>query len=102
MLLAPHVVETLTAVVKACLDNVAAHVGAQAPAWVLLEAEGASVTVSVRDNGAGIEAGRLEQAQAEGRLGVASSIRGRIAELGGQARLETGPSGTEWEFKVTR
>ena len=37
----------------------------------------------VRDEGPGIPDGRLEQAAAEGRLGVRESIRGRIADLGG-------------------
>ncbi len=46
--------------------------------------------------------GRLEQAAAEGRLGVRESIRGRIADLGGTAELSTGSFGTEWEFVVPR
>jgi signal transduction histidine kinase len=92
----------VVAVVCACLDNVVAHVGADAPAWVLLEASPAAVQVSVRDEGPGIPAGRLEQAGSEGRLGVASSIRGRVAELGGRAELSTGGFGTEWELTVPR
>jgi signal transduction histidine kinase len=94
--------DELVAAVKACLDNVAAHVGADAQAWVLLDADEATVTVSVRDEGPGIAAGRLEEADAQGRLGVSSSIRGRVAELGGDARLDTGPWGTEWELEVPR
>jgi len=39
-------------------------------------------------------------ASADGRLGVSQSIRGRIEDLGGTARLTTGPDGTEWEFLV--
>ena len=54
--------------------------------------------VTVRDEGPGIPAGRLEEAEREGRLGVASSIRGRVAELGGSATLTTGAEGTEWEL----
>jgi len=90
------------AAVRACLDNVVAHVGPDAEAWVLLDADEECVTVSVRDEGPGIAPGRLEQADAEGRLGVASSVRGRLAELGGEARLETGGWGTEWELEVPR
>jgi signal transduction histidine kinase len=90
--------EQIVAVVSAALDNVAVHVGAGAPAWVLVEATGQEVHISVRDAGAGIPAGRLEQAEAEGRLGVSSSIRGRVAELGGVAHLVTGAAGTEWEL----
>ena len=92
----------LLAVVGACLDNVAAHVGPDAPAWVLLEAVGPDLVVSVRDDGPGIPAGRLEAAADEGRLGVSESIRGRVGDLGGTARLETGSFGTEWELTVPR
>jgi signal transduction histidine kinase len=95
-------VAELVAVVAACLDNVAAHVGEDAPAWVLLEELDDRVVVSVRDEGPGIPDGRLEEAVAEGRLGVSQSIRGRIADLGGTAELSTGSFGTEWEFVVPR
>lgn len=92
----------VVAVVAAVLDNVAVHVGEDAPAWVLLEATADDVRVSVRDEGAGIPPGRLEEAERQGRLGVASSIRGRVAELGGVAEVTTGPEGTEWEFTFPR
>jgi signal transduction histidine kinase len=92
----------LVAAVGACLDNVVAHVGADAPAWVLLEAFPDRVAVSVRDEGPGIPPGRLDAAAGEGRLGVAESIRGRLAELGGTATLHTGAHGTEWELTVPR
>jgi signal transduction histidine kinase len=92
----------LVAVVAACLDNVGHHVGADAPAWVLVEDLGDRVVVTVRDEGPGIPEGRLEEAVAEGRLGVSQSIRGRVADLGGSAELSTGPGGTEWELTVPR
>lgn len=93
----------LAAVVAACLSNVRHHVGRDAPAWVLVEDEPTSVTVSVRDDGPGIPEGRLESAAGEGRLGVLQSIRGRIQDLGGTATLTTAPGqGTEWEFTVPR
>jgi signal transduction histidine kinase len=94
--------DEIVAVVAACLDNVAAHVGPSAPAWVLLEATSHGIHVSVRDEGPGIPAGRLEEAEREGRLGVSSSIRGRVAELGGEAELSTGSYGTEWELTFPR
>lgn len=92
----------LVAAVRACLDNVATHVGPAAPAWVLLEDSADQVTVTVRDEGPGIPADRLPQAEDEGRLGVSQSIVARIAELGGTARLDTGDHGTEWELAVPR
>jgi signal transduction histidine kinase len=93
-------VAEIVAVVAACLDNVSVHVGDDAPAWVLLEALDDRVVISVRDEGPGIPEGRLEEAAAEGRIGVSESIRGRIADLGGTAELSTGSFGTEWEFVV--
>ena len=73
------------AAVRAALDNVAEHAGDGAEAWVLLEGSKDGVRVTVRDNGAGMPPGRLEDAAAEGRLGAVASIRGRIEDLGGAA-----------------
>lgn len=98
----PAVGGEVVAVVMECLSNVRHHVDRDAPAWVLLEDLGTDLVISVRDSGTGIEPGRLEQAAAQGRLGVASSIRGRIADLGGTADLHTSPSGTEWEFRIPK
>ena len=94
--------EVYAAAVNA-LDNVAAHAGPDAHAFVLLEDLGDSVTVSIRDDGIGIADGRLEEAVGEGRVGVAKSIVGRMDWLGGSAKLSTGPGcGTEWELTVPR
>ena len=101
VLLPGPVVEELRAVVRACLDNVSRHVGAEAPAWVLVEQVAGDVVVTVRDDGPGIGPGRLDEARHEGRLGVSESICGRMADLGGSARLMTAPGqGTEWELRV--
>jgi len=102
VLLPAHTVAELVAAAGACLDNVATHVGDAAPAWVLLEDLGDQVVVSVRDEGPGIPAGRLETAEADGRLGVSGSIRGRLTDLGGTAEVATGSFGTEWELAVPR
>ena len=92
----------LVAAVRTCLDNVAVHVGPAASAWVLLEDAASQVTVTVRDEGPGIPPERLAEAEDAGRLGVSQSIRGRLAQLGGTATLETGSFGTEWELVVPR
>ncbi len=97
-----HVALELLAATGEALANVVRHVGAQAPVWILLDATSDTITISIRDEGSGIPEGRLAAAQAEGRLGVVGSICGRLRDLGGRARLDTGPQGTEWELIVSR
>lgn len=93
----------VSAAVGAALDNVRRHAGEDARAWILLEDEPHSVLVTVRDDGPGIPAGRLAAAEAEGRMGVALSIRGRIGDLGGTAELISVPEqGTEVELRVPK
>ncbi|MFE2284977.1 MacS family sensor histidine kinase [Streptomyces sp. NPDC059443] len=93
----------LAAAVGAALDNVRKHAGDGASAWILVEDWGDEVIVTVRDDGPGIPAGRLDQAEGEGRMGVALSIRGRLRDLGGSAELVSVPGqGTEVELKVPR
>lgn len=98
----PRTAHELTAAVAACLDNVTRHVGEGARAWVLLEDLGEEVAVSVRDEGPGIAPGRLDDARAEGRLGVSGSVCGRVEDLGGTATLDTGDHGTTWRLVVPR
>jgi signal transduction histidine kinase len=91
----------LAAAVGAALANVSMHAGDGARAWVLLEDEGSELVVSVRDDGCGFSAARLAEARAEGRLGVASSIEGRVRDLGGTMVVESAPgAGTEIELRV--
>ncbi|MFD9455002.1 MacS family sensor histidine kinase [Streptomyces sp. NPDC059985] len=93
----------LAAAVSAALDNVRKHAGEGARAWILVEDWGDEVIVTVRDDGPGIPSGRLDQAEGEGRMGVALSIRGRLRDLGGSAELVSVPGqGTEVELKVPR
>ena len=105
-----RVAEVLAAVDNA-LDNARRHgggpdVGGSVPGgcpnvFVLLEDLGDKVVVSVRDDGVGIAPGRLRDAAAQGRLGVAQAIVGRIESLGGTAHLESAPGeGAEWELTV--
>ncbi|TQR88684.1 ATP-binding protein [Mycobacterium hodleri] len=103
VMLPAEVAREVDAAVANALDNVVAHAGAAARAFVLLEDLEDSVVVSVRDDGAGIPVGRLEEAAGEGRVGVSKSIVGRLNWLGGTARLSTGPGrGTEWELTIPR
>ncbi|MFG2402904.1 MacS family sensor histidine kinase [Streptomyces brevispora] len=103
VLLAPVAAVELAAAVSAALDNVRVHAGENAQAWILVEDWPHEVIVTVRDDGPGIPAGRLAQAEGEGRLGVALSIRGRLSELGGTAELISVPGqGTEVELKVPK
>ncbi len=98
-----HTARELAAAVGAALDNVRAHAGEDARAWILLEDEPAQVIVTVRDDGPGIPAGRLQAAESEGRLGVAQSIRGRLRDLGGTAELFSVPGqGAEVEMRVPK
>ncbi|MER8221879.1 DUF5931 domain-containing protein [Streptomyces sp. NPDC094143] len=101
--LAPAAAREVAAAVGAALDNVRKHAGEQARAWILVEDEPDEVIVTVRDDGPGIPEGRLAQAEGEGRLGVALSIRGRLRDLGGSAELISVPGqGTEVELKVPK
>ncbi|MGW2154301.1 MacS family sensor histidine kinase [Nonomuraea sp. NPDC001699] len=92
--------EGVAAAVGAALDNVRRHCGPDARAWVFAESCDDVVMVTVRDEGPGIPEGRLERAAAEGRLGVAQSIRGRVADLGGTVAVTSAPSGTEIEISL--
>lgn len=96
-----HAARELADAVSACLDNVRRHAGGRA--FVLVEDEGDAVVVTVRDEGPGIAPGRLEQAEREGRMGVARSVRGRVEDLGGSVLVTSAPgAGTEVELRVPR
>jgi len=101
--LAPVAAKELAAAVSAALDNVRRHAGTDARAWILVEDEPDAVIVTVRDDGPGIPEGRLAQAEGEGRLGVALSIRGRLRDIGGTAEVISVPGqGTEVELTVPK
>ncbi len=87
VVVAGSVATEVLAAVGAALHNVHQHAGQGAQAWVLLEDRGADVAVTVRDDGCGMPAGRLEEAAAAGRMGASSSIVRRVADLGGTAEI---------------
>jgi signal transduction histidine kinase len=101
VLLASPVAAEVLAALREALRNVEQHAGPAATAWVLVEALPDEVIVTVRDDGPGMSAGRLDAAVAEGRAGVANSIRGRIADLGGRVQIRSVVGeGTELEIVV--
>ena len=103
ILLPRKVADEVVAAVEAALDNVRKHAGDDAKAWVLLDDEGPDVGVTIRDSGRGVASGRLEEAVGQGRLGVSSSIRGRLVDLGGSASISSGAvGGTTVELRVPK
>ncbi|GAB1694256.1 DUF5931 domain-containing protein [Krasilnikovia sp. M28-CT-15] len=98
-----HTAREVAAAVAAALDNVSRHCAPGTKVWILVEDEPGEVLVSVRDEGPGIAPDRLAEAAAQGRLGVAQSIRGRIADLDGTVSIIAAPGqGTEVELAVPR
>ena len=98
-----HPGREIAAAIAAALDNVERHCPPGTKVWVLVEDEPGSVTVSVRDDGCGIAPARLDEAEAQGRLGVTHSIRGRIAALGGTTQITSAvDEGTEIEMTIPR
>ena len=93
----------VVAAVKAALDNVRRHAGPGARAWILLEDERDGVRITVRDDGIGFPPERPAEAAEAGRLGIAQSMRGRIADCGGTTTIDSRPGqGTEVEFWIPR
>jgi signal transduction histidine kinase len=93
----------LVAAAGAALDNVAAHAGPGARAWILIEDKGPAVVVTVRDDGRGFPDGRLAEAEREQRFGIVRSIRGRLADLGGTVQVTSVVGeGTEVELRIGR
>ena len=81
--------------VKEALNNVARHSGA-AELWICLQLSETDLQLSIRDNGCGLPPTSVQPGQ-DG-LG---NIRERLAELGGQLRVESTPAtGTELIFTV--
>jgi signal transduction histidine kinase len=103
VLISARVADELAAAVSAALDNVRRHAGADAQTWILIEDKAKEVTITIRDNGVGVPAGRLAEAAASGRMGMAKSIEGRLRDLGGTATLDSSPgTGTSLELNVPK
>ncbi|HWF80478.1 MAG TPA: DUF5931 domain-containing protein [Streptosporangiaceae bacterium] len=103
VLLSERAVWETTAAVREAIDNVRKHCGENAHAWVLVDDEGAEVSVTIRDDGPGMPTERLAEAAAEGRLGVSHAITGRMRDIGGSADISSSPGvGTEVRLRVPR
>lgn len=93
----------LHAIAVAALHNVTQHAGSTAHAWVLLEDAGTDLLLTIRDDGAGMPADRLAEAERLGRLGVSGSIRARAVALGGTVQITSAlGAGTEIEVTLPR
>lgn len=91
--------DEVTAAVRQALENVVRHAGARR-VTVHVDREDGVVTVSVRDDGRGFDYDETALREA-GKLGILSSMKGRIRELGGEVRITTAPgSGTEVELRI--
>jgi signal transduction histidine kinase len=79
------VTEALCEATREALTNVAKHAAVSA-AVVRAASAGDGIEVSVLDHGQGFDPG-----QECGGFGIASSIRGRMAEVGGRAEIQSAP-----------
>jgi signal transduction histidine kinase len=92
-------VEELAAAVRQALDNVVEHAGASRVA-LFAEEDGGAVVLTVRDDGRGF-AYDERRLLAEGKIGLAKSIKGRVEQLGGTMAVTSRPgAGTEVELRV--
>ncbi|HEV2893126.1 MAG TPA: ATP-binding protein [Actinomycetota bacterium] len=92
-------VEELAAAVRQALDNVVEHAGATRVA-LFAEEDSGTVVLTVRDDGRGF---RYDERQllAQGKIGLAKSIKGRVEQLGGTMAVTSRPgAGTEVELRV--
>jgi signal transduction histidine kinase len=94
-------VEELVAAARQALDNVVEHAGASRVA-LFAEEDGDAVVLTVRDDGRGF-AYDERRLLAEGKIGLAKSVKGRVEQLGGSMAVTSRPgAGTEVELRVPR
>ena len=88
------VVEAISQAVKEALNNVVKH-ARTGEAWVTAEGDGNGVVVSVADHGCGFDA-----TTARPGLGIAQSLRERMAAVGGEVDIDSQPGeGTYVEIR---
>ena len=77
------------------------HAGASRAA-LFAEEDGGAVVLTVRDDGCGF-AYDERRLLAEGKIGLAKSVKGRVEQLGGSMVVTSRPgAGTEIELRVPR
>jgi signal transduction histidine kinase len=92
-------VEELSAAVRQALDNVVEHAGASRVA-LFAEEDAGAVVLTVRDDGRGFTYDE-RRLLAEGKIGLAKSVKGRVEQLGGSMVVTSRPgAGTEIELRV--
>jgi signal transduction histidine kinase len=99
--LPPPVVEALSGASREALNNIAAHAGTDR-AWLTARADGDpngdAVTVTIVDQGRG-----FDPATAHNGRGLSDSITGRMADVGGNAAVDSMPGqGTRVELRWQR
>lgn len=96
-----RVVGEVTAAARQALENAAEHSRASR-ATVFAEEDQGHVSVSVRDDGSGF-AYDEERLEADGKVGILKSIKGRVEDLGGSMNIVTAPGKrTEVELRVPK
>jgi len=89
--------EALTYATRECLTNVLKHAGVSR-AVVRAVTEGETTRITIRDHGAG-----FEPSEEAGHFGLANSVKGRMADVGGKVSITSSPGkGTRIELKVER
>ncbi len=82
VMLPPHVLDAFLLAVAECLENVRRHSGVTV-AHVTITEDDRAVRAMVTDAGAGFEVGSVD----DGRFGLKESVLGRLASVGGNARI---------------
>lgn len=96
-------VEELVAITREALDDSARHGGPDTKVGVLVEDLDEEVVLTIRSDGPGPVGEQPAAVAANGQAGVARSLRGRVADLGGTLTLDTLPGqGTEWKVRLAR
>lgn len=90
-------VEALVLAAREAMANAARHSGAEQVS-VFVDVGEEEIAVYVRDRGSGFD----PETVPAGAHGIAESIRGRMARVGGTATIASSPDGTEVELRLGR